>query len=212
LRLPEPAFSRANRVILDTFSENLRSTFELARRRDVPVVVVTVVSNLHEFPVRKAQWPALLSGDWTAGKDEYWRKRLSAQLGVEPGPDLEASEGLAPWWAHYLRGIQFFQVADYEAALAEFKQARDSHLFGRAPSIANERLRELSAEDPNVHLVDFELELDGLGVETGIGCDFFGTEAYCDNLHPNPRTNELIANAVARKVLDLRGASDSPAP
>jgi len=55
-----------------------------------------------------------------------------------------------------------------------------------------------------MNLVDFETELDEAGLEEGIGCNFFGSEEYCDGVHPNPRTTRLIAEAIARRIAEIR--------
>jgi hypothetical protein len=103
----------------------------------------------------------------------------------------------------------------------------------RAPSELNDTLRELAAGNDHVHLVDFERILDRVGVEEGIGCNFFGVgdfserelgqgkrgkdeggtdelakgegdEPWCDQFHPNPRAQRMIAEALLPALLSLR--------
>ncbi len=114
-----------------------------------------------------------------------------------------------PWLQHYLQGIELCRAGRHEDALATFRRARDANPRGRAPSMLNERLRELSAAHPHVQLVDFERRLDRIGLEEGIGCNFFGDEnrlggLTCDGVHPNIRTNELIGSAIAEKMIWAR--------
>ena len=93
----------------------------------------------------------------------------------------------------------------FEEALREFRLSRADATFLQAPRLVNPRVRALSKAHAHVHLVDFERELDRVGPEEGIGCNFFSMwSGACDNLHPNDRTNGLIAEVVARKVLELR--------
>jgi lysophospholipase L1-like esterase len=180
--LSEAQAERSNRVILDNTLRNLRDTIELAGRRGVPVVVVTLVSNLHEFPRPRDRWDEALA--------------LADAADTKSDPGIEA----------FARGVRLYRDAHFEAALEAFRQARDERPGPRAPGLLNEAIRRTVAEYPNAHLVDFERRLDSLALEEGIGCNFFGTEAYCDGLHPNPRTNELIGTAVADVVLEVTGA------
>lgn len=180
---------RGSQVILDEFTDNISAVIDLAERHGAEVVLVTVVSNLYEFPYRKARWD------------------LTALPVDEPSPRL----GL--WLDAYTGGIERFRAGDRAAALAAFKRARDWRPEGRARSQLNERLREISRRFPHVHLVDFERTLDRLGLREGIGCNYFGGEDWCDQFHPNAGTHALIARAVFRRIESLRadrGAEPRP--
>ena len=52
--------------------------------------------------------------------------------------------------------------------------------------------------------MDFETQLEEIGREGGIGCNFFGTDEYCDGVHPNPRTSRLIGESAAGRIAELR--------
>lgn len=171
LPTPEEAES-ARAVVLEKFSANLAEVIEWSRQRGTDVILVTVVSNLHEFPVERADWdagPARIAGTRT---------------------------DLAPWREHFERGVSLHRAGRYAEAIAAFGQARDLLPRGRAHGALNERVRALSAALPNAHLVDFEQGLFADAGEAGIGCNFFGDEGYCDQFHPNGRTQALIARAV----------------
>jgi hypothetical protein len=174
----------ATQIILEEYTKNLRSIIELARAHQVQVILITLVSNLYEFPVRSEGW-----------------NRVRVQR-------LQAKEPVAPWLEHFAAGIELHRAERFEEALAQFKLARDTDPRSRAPGVLNPRIRELTAAYSHVHLVDFERELDRLGLKEGIGCNFFGdeTRAYssCEGVHPNPHTNEFIGEAAARKVIQLR--------
>ena len=93
-----------------------------------------------------------------------------------------------------------------EESIEHFKLARDEAMSGRAPTALNERIREFSRTYPHVHLVDFETTLDRIGAKAGLGCNYFGTQDWCDQFHPNPRTQELIARDVIERLIETRRA------
>jgi lysophospholipase L1-like esterase len=182
--LPDWDLRRVHDIILDEYTANISAVITRARQQKTPVILVTVVSNLLEFPFRADRWDRLF---------EHVRT---------------AQEPLEPWLSHLVKGIKLFRAGHFEAALTHLKRSRDNHYpTSRAVSALNERLREFSAANEHVHLVDFERELDRLGMEEGIGCGFFGTEVYCDHVHPNPRTNKLIADAIFRTLSELRSST-----
>jgi lysophospholipase L1-like esterase len=177
--LGEAQAARAYRVILENTVHNLTDVIELAGERNVPVVLVTLVSNLYEFPTQRPRWDEAL-------------ERASAE-GLDPEPGIE----------DFTEGVRLYRESRFEAALAAFRRARDARPGPRAPGMLNEAIRRIAAEYPNAHLVDFERQLEAAALREGIGCNFFGTEAYCDGLHPNPRTNRMIGFAVADAVLAI---------
>jgi lysophospholipase L1-like esterase len=176
--------ARARAVILEKTRTNLQSLIDAARETGTRVVLVTVVSNLHEFPVRVA--------DWSDGP-----RRLAA-----------GDERLAPWQSAFETGVRLYRAADFAGALTAFERARDVFQQGRAHSAHNELLRELAAAHPHVVLVDFELELRRRGAEPGIGCNYFGDsfpdEEYCDQFHPNTLVQRWIAEEVELALEELR--------
>jgi hypothetical protein len=176
----DPQFVQARRVILGQFTSDIRSVLDLAARHHAEVIVVTIVSNLLEYPIRKEKWDGPRDPASATGSR---RER---------------------WSAHFWAGVDRFRAGRFDDALVELKQARDERPFGRAPTELNERLRELVRGRSHVHLVDFEKELERIGQTEGIGCAFFGDETYCDQFHPNTRTQRLIAEAVFPVVEELR--------
>jgi hypothetical protein len=172
----DPAeMQRALQEVLDNLLANFTAVIEAAAAKDIPVVIVTVASNLDEFPERRGRWDAVLAEADAAG--------------------ARAS----PWLASYAEGIRAHRAGRMEESLAAFERARDARPMSRAPGMLDAALRELPARYPNVVLVDFERELRRVALEEGegIGCNFFGSERYCDGLHPNVRTSEMIGDAAA---------------
>jgi hypothetical protein len=57
--IPSPErFRAAKQVILARYTADISSVLDLAEREGARVLLVTVVSNLHEFPRRRAAWDA----------------------------------------------------------------------------------------------------------------------------------------------------------
>ncbi len=170
--------AHANEVILDAYSDNLIRLIELARAKGATVVLVTVVGNLHEFPVKRIRWHHAL--------------KRAAQTDVTDDA----------WLGFYTEGIRSFRSGRFEESLESMKRARDADPRTRAPSMLNVRIREIAASYAGVRLVDFEAMLDAEGMEVGLGCNFFGNDHYCDGVHPNARTNRLMGEAIASAILE----------
>ena len=183
VRLPDPEWGEAKQIALDEYTRNITRVIEQAAELGIRVVLVTVVSNVSEYPAEQARWHKMLD-----------RER--------PFP-----EWLDPWKEQFRIGVEEFEAGRPGESIAAFERARDLSMGGRAPSELNERLRELSRAYDHVDLVDFELRLHRIGVEEGLlGCNFFGTQTWCDQFHPNPRTQHLIAQEIVKHlVASIRG-------
>ena len=182
-RLENPQWGIARRIALDEYEQNILSVINTALDLDISVIMVTMVSNTHEYPQKR--------GDWA--------EKILNPIAAYP-------EHFQPWYRHFKAGIEFFEAEELEKALREFHLARDEYMGGRAPSALNERIRAFAAKYPHVHLVDFETTLDRLALRegVGVGCNFFGTEEWCDQFHPNARTQHLLAHEIVKKLRVLR--------
>jgi lysophospholipase L1-like esterase len=183
--LSEADVVRMNRVILENFVRNVSELITAAEERGVPVLLVTVVSNLYEFPYPHDRWEEAIE--------------QSSAPGGESQPGL----------ADFVQGTRLFRDSRFDEALRAFRRARDARPGPRAPGMLNDAIREIAPLHANAHLVDIERQLESLAGTEGIGCNFFGTEAYCDGVHPNPRTNRLIGFAAADAVLEITSESRS---
>jgi lysophospholipase L1-like esterase len=205
-RLPDPQFERSKRIVLDEYARNIGAVVERAGHEGIQVILVTLVSNLYESPARYEWWDV-------------------ATFTAESG---ELPEFMNAWWSHYSAGMAHWKARRLEEALEAFKEARDDLMKSRAPSDLNAHLREVAAANEHVQLLDFERILDGVGLEEGIGCNFFGVgdfsdrelgegkaaldpnvtpegdDPWCDQFHPNPRTQRMIADALLPALLSLR--------
>jgi lysophospholipase L1-like esterase len=178
-QLPDDRFDHSRQIILAKYRSDVSRVIEVAREQGTEVLLVTQASNLYEFPIRKEAWDA---------------PRVPAKPGTRT----------ARWGEHFWKGVELFRAERFDDALAEFKQARDINPGGRSPSQLNDVVRELAAEADHVHLVDFERELERVGIREGIGCNFFGHDDNCDQFHTNTRTNHLIAQSLFRAIEELK--------
>jgi hypothetical protein len=161
--------------ILEHFTRNLEAVIALADEIGSEVYLVTLVSNLAEYPVRRSQWD-------------------------EPLLRAEPSEREARWAERYREGIDAFRAGRFQASLAAFERARDLEPDGRARTGFNQRIRELAARHPHVHLIDLERALHRLGLERGIGCNYFGDGTHCDQFHMNAEVHRLLARMLDRAI------------
>jgi len=179
-RLPDPQWAEAKQIALDEFTRNVTEVIERAKELGVSVVLVTVGSNLAEHPATRDRWHTVLD------------------------PESPQPEWLAPWREQFALGVAHHEAGRTEASQEAFIRARDLAMGGRAPSALNERLRELSRRYDHVELVDFERRLHDEGLREGlVGCNFFGTETWCDQFHPNPRAQRMIAESIVRKLVTM---------
>ena len=185
-RLPSPEFEEAFEIVLDAYTANIESIIEHAAARGIEVVLVTLASNISESPYPRDEWDAGL---------------------VEGRNPPEWDD----WHAHFARGVELARAASYADAHKSFVRARDLLPMGRAPSQLNARIRDLARQYPQIHLVDFEREIDALGASESIGCEFFGDRTsgvdWCDPFHPSARTHRLIAESISRAILGLESDS-----
>ncbi len=168
----------AQEIVLEAYTRNLTSIIEAAAGSDAQIILSTIVSNLYEFPVKRDEWDS------------------SPLFDPDERPDL------IPWAERYREGIAMHRTGDFDGALSAFSAARDRFMRGRAPAMLNERIRELASRHEHVELVDFERRLHARA-RMGIGCNFFGDESYCDQFHPNARTQEMIARALLLKMREM---------
>jgi lysophospholipase L1-like esterase len=183
--LPDERFERSRQIILAKYRDDVSRVIEVAVRQGIEVILVTQVSNLYEYPIGQSAWDAPRA---------------------EPTPGTRSARAAEHFW----KGVALFRGERFEEALVEFKQARDINPSGRSPGQLNDVLRELGTGRDHVHLVDFERDLERVAVREGIGCNFFGHEGYCDQFHPNTRTNQLIARALLGAIEELNQHGKAP--
>lgn len=185
-RRPQPdeaRFAAASEVILEKFTANMESLISRVGSYGGEVFLVTVVSNLAEWPVPRARW--------------------DQPLLAEPDP----SPRRLRWRDAYREGIETWRRGRFAASLEAFSRARDLDPHGRAPSVVNERIRDLGRRHANARVIDLEKLLHRAGLEEGIGCNFFGAGERCDQFHMNARVHRMLANALVRALRDDAGGT-----
>jgi len=183
--LDDPAHGASIDVAMEEYARNLEAILERTGECGVPTTLVTVVSNLTEFPVRRDQWDRL---------DEYL-----ASDAPDPGP-------LRRWREQFAEAVATARRDGVPAALPAFRRARDHLLRGRAHSRLNEHLRERARDFPHASLLDFEALLNAQRGDEALGCDFFGSDERswgCDHVHPNERTHALLADELFRRLRSM---------
>lgn len=182
LSLTEAQVEAGSAVIVERFTRNMERLFGLAEAQGSEVYLVTVVSNLAEHPLRRERWD-------------------------EPLFTSEPNERRRRWGESYRQAIRLFRAGRFDASLGAFQRARDLDPDGRARTELNERIRELAARHAHVHLIDLERRLHRVGLEVGIGCNYFGEGGRCDQFHMNAQVHQMLAQMLVRAI-----ARQHPAP
>ncbi len=172
---PDAVFRSAFRTILDAYAENIGAVLDRAEEHGVPVLLVTLVSNLYDYPYVESDWDTGLALSRNQGHPDAWRAAFAA-------------------------GVAAHRAERFAEALRSFQVARDALPLGRAPSVVNEMLRRLAVERDGVSLLDFERILEADANGSPIGCSYFGDtqdgESWCDQFHPSQKTHELLTSAL----------------
>jgi lysophospholipase L1-like esterase len=176
------------------FRDNLDAIVALARRLDVPLLLCTAPSNLAEWP------PAHRHVAWQPPRPELasFVDALEARLA---GDAPEEALRLADAWlarnpgdaiVHFLAGRALRASGRPAQALERFQRARDlDPVPRRAFGSFNQELRD-RGKRPGVLLADVAHRF-GEYAQEGL----VGFELVCDNCHPTPLGNALIAREIA---------------
>ena len=186
--------------LVEHYRFTVASMLDRAADRDVPVVLLTVPSNLRD-------WRPLASDPGLdAAAREQWRTRLDAAqraLLEDRSADAllatRAAVAAAPDDAEtqFVHGRALEATGDAAAARDAYRRAKDLDLNPmRALTRNNQALRELAAERATVHLLDAERLFDAAADHAAPGFDLF-----LDYVHPSLRGNLLVARAVYECVL-----------
>jgi lysophospholipase L1-like esterase len=194
------------RLALRAYKRNIRDCLRLARRADIPVVLVTLPANIR-------QWEPLMDPHAVPDAVEPQVQRVLHDLAraEQSGESTALAEGIEA-----LRSLSPEHVAlDYyqahlallegrkEEARALFLRARDRDNYPiRAPGEVNAFLRGL-ADPPRVQVLD-AAALFAANAPDGLP----GYEWILDHVHPTPRGHLRIARA----LLELLRESDLVAP
>ena len=182
------------------FRENLEEVVDVARARDVPVLLSTLVSNLSGLPpfvsIHRENLPKSARDEFEALMDRAAEARAGAASdgdGCDSAlPLLNAALEIdgSHAGAHFERGRCLMQTQDPTGARAAFARARDlDALRFRASGDFNATLKAV-AERPGVSLVDMERIFDQQAGE-----DVVGDALFWEHVHPRLEGYRLMADA-----------------
>jgi lysophospholipase L1-like esterase len=167
-------------LIIRDYKHNYQMIINEAKEQKAKVILVTTISNLN---------------DYMPGK------------GIQDFKPKKGSVGdLA--YESFESGKKLFGEKKYDQALTQFIKAKDLDPQGsRSLLTMNQALRELARENSNVELVDLEKFFYEKFKTEGLGCNLFGTDNICDQMHPNLRAKQVMADQIVQhfeKLPDLK--------
>ncbi len=181
------------------FHDNLAAIVAMAREREVPLVLCTAPSNL-------ADWPPVhrsLAGGSANPRYQDDLRRLAGLLGADrPEELIREAEALMGRYGE--DAMLQFLTGRAERALGRPDRARESFLRAREldplpwrvlPEF-NDAVRAFAAT-PGVRVVDVERLFEERAAD-----GLVGFELVCDNCHPTPLGNALIARAIAEAMAE----------
>lgn len=201
--LPKKSRIRPGDVLYEqtikNFKKNCQEILYLCRRKDVPVVFCTVVSNERDFvPFHSFQsfsggqekecWEILFEeGKMLLSGNDYIKARAKFQAASEMCPDHAET---------YYRLARTFEGEErFEQALDFYASARDRDgLKLRAPSEINDTIRSL-AENPGALIADCEAAF-----RTRSAGGLIGYGLITEHVHPNVKGEILIADTVLKAM------------
>ncbi len=186
------------RRTLEHFARNLDRMIDACRDRDVPVVLVTLPSNIRDFtPLHTEPRGGLTMEDLSKRLEEIKalvaEERYSEAL-LETRRELEIDGNAAIY--HYLAGLCLDKLDRPLEATEQYVLARDTDAFPhRCPTAFNEKIREI-ARKREVLLVDAD---EAFRRASPWGAP--GNNLFVDQCHPNLEGHRIIAAGLA-EVLD----------
>ncbi len=188
---------------LEHYRYNLEKISRLCQERGVPLILMTLPSNLKDFPpLRSRHRPDLGSQD-LAQWEQYYRAGLHLlQAGDETAAaaELDAAERLDPAYAdlHFQLGRALLQAGKTEPAAAEFWQAvREDAWPVRAFPEMNQTVRALSGQ--GAMLADALARFTAAAENQVPGNDLF-----LDHCHPTLAGQALLAETVLAALTQNR--------
>jgi tetratricopeptide (TPR) repeat protein len=191
-----PYDSEAFRIACENFEANLQEIAELAKARNVPLILCNLVSNLKDQP----PFVSAFSEDVPESQRQRGGKLLDkAEALIEQGRWTEAAPFLQEILAidstyaaaHYWRGQWLLQQKDTSAAYQAFQKAKDyDQLRFRAPEKFNEIIARV-AKTYDLPMVDMQTVFRRASAET-----IPGNTLFLEHLHPNYDGYRLMAQTL----------------
>jgi len=188
---------------LDHYRYNLEKISRLCREQGVPLILMTLPSNLKDFPPLRSLHRSDLSPQDLAQWEQYRRAGLQLQAAGDESAaaaEFEAAERLDPAYAelHYELGRTLLRAGLAEAATSEFWQAvrRDAWPVRAFPEM-NQAVEALSGSGVFV--------ADALARFTDAAENHIpGNDLFLDHCHPTLPGQALLAEAVLAALIQNR--------
>ena len=185
----------ARELVAAEFEFNVVQMIKLANKHQIPLVVITPVSNLLDCP------PFKIEPDPNLGESELEQLEKAWQIARDSHDESEAAEqaqavlevDAAHAGALFLLGRLAAGQGDFESAYGLLKAAKDADVCPlRAPSQIQRALQSVCTEN-NVPTVDAEQLFESLS-ENGI----VGDAWLVDHIHPSIKGHNMLGEEIAR--------------
>ena len=197
--------------VLRQFEDSLRAMLDDCRAANVPVIIVTLGSNLRDCPPFKSEHRAGLS----PAQEDQWQRLFDDATAADLRDDLPAAlaryreaEAIDPQHA-----LLAFRIAHCLDRLGQASAAREHYLRSKDEDICPLRMLERPyhfqhtlAAETRTPLVDARTLLESLCPDA-----LPGNDLYLDHVHPTIGGHQQIARALAAKVHELRFLPTAPA-
>lgn len=196
--------------VIRQFEDSFRTMLAECHAANIPVIIVTLGSNLRDCPPFKSAHRAGL----TPAQEGEWQRRFDAATQADLRDDLPAAlaryreaEAIDP--RHALLNYRIARCLD---RLGQTKAAREYFLRAKDEDICPlrmlERIYQLQhalAAETRTPLVDVRTLLEALSSEA-----LPGNDLYLDHVHPTLGGHQHIARALAEKIHELRLLPTAP--
>jgi tetratricopeptide (TPR) repeat protein len=189
------------------FSNNLSRIADIAHRREIPLILVNVVSNIADFSPFKSEHREDLDQDEYLAWVYHFRNGLPLLTRGEfeaSHESFEQSYEIDPDYAElsYLMGRSALALGKTEEALNYFQHAREEDVCPlRATDSINVIITRIG-KGLNLPIVDMRIPFSERNVEL-VGHPILGNALFFDHLHPTIEGHQLIANHLAQSLIQL---------
>lgn len=200
------------RGVIAHYRQSLRRMIEIAKAAKVDLILVNPVSNFADCPPFKSEHRANLT---PAEKEEWNALHESANQSLRLGPPgvpkaierLERACQLDP-----LHAGAFYNLAKCWERIGEYAKARAAYLRAKDLDVCPLRILQPmndavldAARETNTPVVDAQRLFEEISAHGIVGAEWL-----VDHVHPNFAGHQLLADAIATKVVEIKGI-DPPA-
>lgn len=197
--------------VLRQFEDSFRAMLAECRAANVPVIIVTLGSNLRDCPPFKSEHRAGL----TPAQEGEWQRHFDDATQADLRDDLpaalaryRAAEAIDPQHAllNYRLARCLDRLGQTQAAREYFLRAKDEDICPLRMLDRIYQLQHALAAETRTPLVDARTLLESLSPDA-----LPGNDLYLDHVHPTLGGHQHIARALAEKVHALRLLPTAPA-